>query len=60
MTNVLRWEYRPGSALYVVWQQAREDTLSSGQFRFRRDFNSVFDIPGTNVFLVKFSYWLNL
>jgi hypothetical protein len=60
MTNVLRWEYRPGSALYVVWQQARGDTLSSGQFRFRRDFNSVFDIPGTNVFLVKFSYWLNL
>ena len=60
MTNVLRWEYRPGSALYVVWQQGREDTLSSGQFRFRRDFGSLLDIPGTNVFLVKLSWWLNL
>ncbi len=60
MTNVLRWEWRPGSALYLVWQQGREDTLSSGQFRFRQDFGSTFDIPATNVFLVKFSYWLNL
>ena len=24
-TNVLRWEYRPGSTLFVVWQQAREN-----------------------------------
>jgi len=60
MTNVLRWEYKPGSALYVVWQQGREDTGSYGLFRFRQDFGSMFAVPGTNVFLVKFSYWLNL
>ena len=24
-TNVLRWEYRPGSALFVVWQQGKAD-----------------------------------
>ena len=24
-TNVLRWEYRPGSTLFVVWQQGREE-----------------------------------
>jgi len=58
-TNVLRWEYRPGSALFVVWQQGREDTTSQGDFRFGRDIGGAFDTPGSNVFLVKFSRWLN-
>jgi hypothetical protein len=59
MTNVLRWEYKPGSALYVVWQQGREDSNGVGRFRFRESFSDVFGMPGSNVFLVKFSYWLN-
>lgn len=58
-TNVLRWEYRPGSTLFVVWQQGREDTLERGTFDFRRDFGGVFDAPARNVFLVKWAYWLN-
>jgi len=58
-TNVLRWEYKPGSTLFVVWQQGREDTLDSGSFRFRRDVGGVFDAPAHNVFLVKWAYWLN-
>ncbi|HET7220863.1 MAG TPA: DUF5916 domain-containing protein [Vicinamibacterales bacterium] len=58
-TNVLRWEYRPGSALFVVWQQGREDTDPVGRFRFGRDFRGVFTAPASNVFLVKMSYWLN-
>jgi hypothetical protein len=32
----------------------------SGRFRFRQDFGGMFGIPANNVFLVKFSYWLNL
>ena len=59
MTNVLRWEYRPGSALFVVWQQGREESLDTGRFRFQQDFGGVFAAPGTNVFLVKYSYWIN-
>jgi hypothetical protein len=58
-TNVLRWEYRPGSTLFVVWQQGREDTLEHGTFRFGRDFGGVFEAPARNVFLVKWAYWLN-
>jgi uncharacterized protein DUF5916/cellulose/xylan binding protein with CBM9 domain len=58
-TNVLRWEYRPGSALFVVWQQGREETGSQGDFKFDRDFTGAFHAPATNVFLVKFSRWLN-
>ena len=58
-TNVLRWEYRPGSTLFVVWQQGREDTLGRGTFDFKRDFGGVFDAPARSVFLVKWAYWLN-
>jgi hypothetical protein len=59
-TNVLRWEFKPGSAVYFVWQQGREDVTAYGRFRFRQDVGGIFGIPASNVFLVKFSYWLNL
>ena len=58
-TNVLRWEYKPGSTLFVVWQQGREDSVDTATFNFGRDFGGVFDAPARNVFLVKWAYWLN-
>jgi hypothetical protein len=58
-TNVLRWEYRPGSVLFVVWQQGREDVAPLTDFQFRRDFGDMFAAPATDVFLVKISRWLN-
>ncbi|HEX2190991.1 MAG TPA: DUF5916 domain-containing protein [Longimicrobiaceae bacterium] len=63
---VLRWEYRPGSTLFLVWSQGRTDYLSDGSFGFGRDFGRLmgmeddYSVPATNVLLVKFSYWLNL
>ena len=57
---MLRWEYRPGSALFLVWQQGKQDDQIYGDFRFGRDFSGVFSAPSHNVFLVKFSYWLNM
>ena len=59
-TNVLRWEYKPGSTLFVVWQQGRSDDGDQGNFSFGRDFGGVFSAPSHNVFLVKLSYWLNM
>ena len=59
-TNVLRWEYRPGSSLFLVWQQGKQDDQNYGDFRFGRDFSGVFSAPSRNVFLIKFSYWLNM
>jgi Domain of unknown function (DUF5916)/Carbohydrate family 9 binding domain-like len=58
-TNVLRWEYKPGSTLFVVWQQAREDSADYGDFRFGRDFRGLFHVEPRNVLLVKLAYWLN-
>lgn len=57
---VLRWEYRPGSALFVVWQQQRSDVLSTGNFDFRQDVGAIFRTSPTNIFLVKVTYWLGL
>jgi hypothetical protein len=60
-TNVLRWEYKPGSQFFVVWQQGRNDKLYDyGSFQFNRDFGGLFSTPSKNVFLVKFTYWWNL
>ena len=54
---VVRWEYRPGSALYFVWQQSRSDFLPfEGDFRTRRETMAIFGRP-SNVFLVKATYW---
>ncbi|MEA2489088.1 MAG: hypothetical protein QOH21_880 [Acidobacteriota bacterium] len=55
---VVRWEFRPGSALYVVWNENREDVIPLGDFRPRRDFAALPNAPSQDVFLVKFSYWL--
>ena len=55
-TVVLRWEYRPGSMLYLVWTQRRADTSHPGDFAFGRDLADLFRAPGDNIFLVKFSY----
>lgn len=59
-TNVLRWEYRPGSTLFVVWQQGREQVDEAGDFRFGRDVRGIFSAPAQNVFLVKLAYWFNM
>ena len=59
-TNVMRWEFKPGSTLFVVWQQGRERSLVDGTFRFGRDYSDVFSTPSTNTLLVKLAYWINL
>jgi hypothetical protein len=57
---VLRWEYRPGSTLYLVWQQFRSGTEAFGEFRFGRDLRGVFDPRPENVLALKATYWLPL
>ena len=44
-TNVLRWEYKPGSAFFVVWQQGREGFAQHGSANFGRDFDDLFNTP---------------
>ena len=56
---VLRWEYRPGSALFLVWQQGRSDSEVYNNRTFGRDIDRLFSAHPDNTFLVKLSYWFD-
>jgi len=56
---VMRWEWRPGSTLFVVWQQRRSGSDETGLFDLGRDSRAIFDARPQNVFLIKMNYWLN-
>jgi hypothetical protein len=59
--SVLRWEYRPGSTLFVVWQHGREDPGHHETFRqsLMRDYRELFELHPNNTFLVKVAYWFS-
>jgi len=66
---VLRWEWRQGSTIYLVWQQIREHTITGvdvdpsvervGALDLGRDTRELFGIQPDNVFAIKVNYWLN-
>ncbi len=65
--SVLRWEYRPGSTLFLVWQQGRDnfegrdrfEGARESRFRFRSDSDDLFGLHPNNTLLLKVSYWFN-
>jgi hypothetical protein len=63
---VLRWEWRPGSTLFLVWQQRRISSLGAGgtepwvgRFDLSRDVADTFTSPADNILMIKVNYWLN-
>ena len=73
LNAVLRWEYRPGSTIFLVWQQSRSNEcrgatpspelcqIRNGSFDVTRDFSSLFgDATPDNMFIIKVNYWLGL
>ncbi len=60
---VVRWEFNPGSSVYLVWSQSRNSFNDSGRMDFFDDMGDLFngkDNKPHNVFLVKFSYRFGL
>jgi len=56
---VFRWEYRPGSTLFLVWSQGREGSAPvEGNRSFRGDLADLFGRRANDTFLIKVSYWL--
>ncbi len=53
---VLRWEYRPGSVLFFVWSQNRENYDVEHNSTFSDNVNNMFDFKPHNTFLIKLSY----
>ncbi len=57
---VLRWEYLPGSTMYLVWSQARNGNDGGFLTPFGDSFSRTFALPGENALLLKISYWLSM
>ncbi|MEN8156339.1 MAG: DUF5916 domain-containing protein [Bacteroidota bacterium] len=55
---VFRWEYRPGSSIYLVWSQSRSGFDPYGQLQFKNDLTDIWEEHPTNVILLKVSYRL--
>ena len=56
---VLRWEWRPGSTLFVVWQQNRESRADGGQPVGPGDLFESLSVPGDNILAVKTTFWIS-
>jgi hypothetical protein len=57
---VLRWEYHPGSTIYLVWENNRNSRESRYLLDYFDNMNELFSMQPTNVFMVKVSFWLGL
>jgi hypothetical protein len=55
---LVRWEYRPGSVLFLVWQQSRFGFTPVGDFDFSRDSEQLWRATPVNVFVLKATYWI--
>ncbi|MBE0676839.1 MAG: hydrolase, partial [Bacteroidales bacterium] len=53
---VIRWEYNPGSTVYLVWSQTRSNFTDVSAFMPGENLGDLFDVKPYNVFLIKFSY----
>ncbi|HWP83235.1 MAG TPA: DUF5916 domain-containing protein [Bacteroidota bacterium] len=57
LNAVLRWEFSPGSVLYVAWTNQKVNVENVGDFRFGKDFRTLLRDRPDNVLSVKISYW---
>ncbi len=57
---VLRWEALPGSVFYFAWTNSRTNFENPGEFSFKNDFSNLLKSESDDIFLVKFSYWIDI
>ncbi|MCI0707862.1 MAG: carbohydrate binding family 9 domain-containing protein [Ignavibacteriae bacterium] len=57
LNAVLRWEFLPGSTMYLVWTNEKFDYEVNGDFRFGRDLSTLFRDRPDNVISLKLTYW---
>ena len=55
--SVLRWEYRPGSAIFFVWTQTRSEDTGNGDFNFGNSMNQLASVKANNIFMTKLTYY---
>ena len=56
-TLVLRWEFSPGSTMFLVWTHNGSDFQNHGRYDFAKDLSRLFESEADDVFALKLSYW---
>ncbi len=56
---VARWEWKPGSSVYLVWSQGRTSHAASWNESLADNWSELWGAEADNVFLVKVSYWFS-
>ncbi len=56
---VLKWEWRPGSTLYAVWQQNRQSTVADPAHVGVNDLFGSLAADGDNIFAIKSTFWIS-
>ena len=58
--SVVRWEYRPGSTLFLVWAHGRDGPANTNMNQsWSQDYRDLFSLHPENTFLIKLAYWMN-
>lgn len=57
---VARWEYMPGSTLYLVWEHHMSDRYNQTVSGWGHNLDRMFGLPATNTFMIKLNYWFNI
>ncbi len=57
---VFRWEYCPGSQIYLAWSQERTNYVMSGNNSVYDALSNIKNIFPTSVFMIKFNYWFSI
>lgn len=57
---VARWEYRPGSTLYLVWEHSMSQRDRYAVTGWGDNLDRMFELPARNIFMVKLNYWFSL
>jgi hypothetical protein len=56
---VMRWEWAPGSTLFLVWAHNRVNSAAVGRFAPGQSFQDLMQVPADNVLMAKVSWWFN-
>jgi len=57
---VFRWEYKPGSQIFLVWSNERTDWLNPGNEPLHSAAGRLSNTAPNNIFLIKFNYWFSI
>ena len=57
---ILKWEFRPGSSLFLVWQQQRDHyEVTDVELKLDAGMDKLLGAESINTFMVKMAYWFS-